>query len=404
MHIVFCHDVFYSSKRNGTVYSYGAFPYEFWQKRFLPHFDSMTIIGRKKKLHPEETGVLPISSGDNVNHILIPDLKNPAKRLSKHKLIYNRICEQINRADALVVHGSVDLGVIATNAARAKGIPYAIEMDSHAFDGEYDKALWLNQIFSSIKEKKAKDMVYHADAVVYATEKRLQKIYPTQGLVNFSPNVEIPMPAKGTLKNRVEKIASGASSINIGIVGSFECGLMGLNVAIEALGKVEKRRAEFSSEDDCFPDFRLKVLGQTTSSLWSGMIDNHGLTDKVDFCGAISTEEKRLQWLDGIDVYLHTRHQENLPRILLGAMSRGCSALSSYAAGAQELLSLDFFHENGNSEELAQHIWGLGSSEKRIECAKVNFEKAKSYTHEVLASSRNEFWQRFVEKAEKSAA
>lgn len=404
MHIVFCHNVFYSSKRDGTVYSYGTFPYEFWEKRFLPHFDSMTIIGRKKRLHPEESGVLPISSGDNVNHVLIPHLKNPAKRLSKHKLIYNRICEQINRADALVVHGSADLGVIATNAARAKGIPYAIEMDSHAFDGEYGKELWLNQVFSSVKEKKAKDMVYHADAVVYATEKRLQKIYPTRGLVNFSPDVEISMPAEDTLKNRIERINSGASPINIGIVGSFESGLRGLNVAIEALAEVERRRAECSPKDDCFPDFRLKVLGQTTPSLWSKMIDSHGLTDKVDFCGTISSDDKRLQWLDDIDVYLHTSHQEDQPRILLGAMSRGCSALSSYAAGAQELLSLDLFHENGNSKELAQHIWSLGSVEKRLECAKVNFEKANNYTREVLAPRRRDFWQRFAEKVEINAA
>ena len=398
MHILFCHDTFYSSRRDGTVYSYGAFPYELWERRFLPYFESMTVIGRKKKLRPDETGVLAVSSGQNVDHILLPNIDSPVKRFTKYTRMYKRIEEQVERADAVVIRGPVEFGMMAAKAARKLGKPYAIEMCGCAYDKTYYKGDWFNRIYAPVKYKHVQKMVHHADAVMYVTEKFLQQRYPTQGYQESASNVEIVAPPEYVINQRLEHIDAREKTLNFGMIGNFGSGLKGLDVAIEALAIIERKRSEGVS----LPDFHFKVLGQGMPAIWQSKLKSNGLDRKVEFCGTIPGGKEVFEWLDQIDIYLQPSFHEGLPRSLVEAMSRGCPALSSDAGGAQELLDSDFIHVRGNAEQLAEQILHFMDKRVRQEAARENFEKAKNYTREVLVPRRSAFWENFAQKVDES--
>ncbi len=399
MHILFCHDTFYSSRRDGTVYSYGAFPYELWERRFLPYFESVTVIGRKKKLRPDETGVLAVSSGQNVDHILLPDIDSPVKRFTKYTRMYKRIEEQVERADAVVIRGPVEFGMMAAKAARKLAKPYAIEMCGCAYDKTYYKGDWFNRIYAPVKYRHAQKMVHHADAVMYVTEKFLQQRYPTQGYQESASNVEIVAPPEFVINHRLDRIKAREEALNLGMIGNFGNGLKGLGVAIDALAILEKKRAE----DRSLPDFKFKVLGQGMPAIWQSLLKDHGLDGKVEFCGTIPGGKEVFGWLDDIDIYLQPSFHEGLPRSLVEAMSRGCPSLCSDAGGTQELLSSEFIHERGNAEQLSRHILHFMQKENRKIAARNNFEKAKNYTRETLVPRRAAFWENFAQKVDEVA-
>ena len=402
MHILFCHDAYYSARRDGTVYSYGTFPYELWERRFLPYFETMTVIGRKKKLHPEETGVLPVSSGANVSHILLPNIDAPVKRFSKYTRMYQKIKTQVDKADAVIVRGPVEFGMMAAKAARLSNKPYAIEMCGCAYDKTYYKGDWFNRFYAPVKFKNAQKMVRNADAVMYVTESFLQKRYPTRGMVEVASNVEIATPPEYVLRQRIDRINAQEQHLNIGLIGHFHNGLKGINVAIEALGQIEEKRK--SGDGENLPNFTLKILGQGMPALWNELIRSHGLDGKVEFCGTMSGGKDVLAWLDDIDLYIQPSFHEGLPRSLIEAMSRGCPSLSSDAGGTEELLPEARIHKRGNAQQLSEHILSLMPKDVRLTDAQTNFEKARNYTKEVLLSRRNTFWKNFAETVQSSSA
>ncbi len=395
MHILFCHDAYYSVKRDGTVLSYGSFPYKLWEHRYLTHFESMTIIGRKKKLSPHETGALDISSGKNIEHILLANIDSTVKRLTKYNSMYKKIEKQVIKSDAVIVRGPVEFSMMAAKAARKHNKPYAVEMCGCAYDKTYFKHKVFSKIYAPIKYRKAQKMVRNADAVLYVTEKFLQSRYPTNGISQYASNVEIAAPPEYVITSRLKHIEENSGKLNIGMIGSFYNGLKGINVAIEALGIVKKYISENS--DKKLPDFHFKILGQGIAAQWQGLINENNLKEEVEFCGIIARGKDVSEWLDDIDIYIQPSYHTALPRSLIEAMSRGCPALSSNAGGSCELLESKFLHERGDAQTLAKEIITLMDKKERIIAANNNFNKAKNYTSEELIPRKNTFWENFAQ-------
>lgn len=398
MHVVFCHDTFYSTKRDGTVLSYGAFPYSFWERRFLPHFDEITVIGRKKKLSSHETGVLEISSGKNVQHVLLPNIHEPVKRLTKFSRMYKRIKEQVELADAVIIRGPVEYGLMAAKAARECGKPYAIEMMGCTYDANFARDDMLHKLYAPVRHKKTKEMVRLADAVMYTTAHALQERYPTLGNSEHASNVEIAQSGDSVLTTRLAKIENPESDdFTIGLIGHFVSGMRGVDVAIKALGIVHQKQVS----DPTIRSFKFKILGQGIPAQWFGLIKENGLEDKVEFCGTIPRGNDVLNWLDGIDLYLQPGLHEGLPRSLIEAMSRGCPSLASDSGASAEVLDAAFIHPYGDAEKLSQQIISLMERAEERKAASENFEKAKGYAREVLVPRRAKFWADFAKSVQK---
>ncbi|MCE7886076.1 MAG: glycosyltransferase [Alphaproteobacteria bacterium PRO2] len=379
MKAVFVHDTYYSrDPESGEVFAFGAFPYELWAERFLPRFSQLTVLGRERPWKPSHASEAVRSDGLGVRHVLLPNINTPMKRIFGAGEARAKIVEEVGQADAVIVRGPSEFGMIAAQIVKLTMVnkTVAIEMSGCAFDHTWHHGSLTGKLYAPVKYLRARRMVNNADAVIYVTEKFLQRRYPARGTVANASNVEIESPSSHILEKRLQRI-DGATPLTYGLIGNYGHALKGLDIALAALTR----------SIDHLPPFQFRVLGHGPAQNESLARFNAPLTDK----NAV------LEWLDNIDIYLQPSRHEGLPRALIEAMSRACPALGSTAGGIPELLSQDCLHRVGDSAALRDHIIRSADKNWQKQQAWRNFEAAKKYTRENLVPVRNKFWDDFVD-------
>ncbi|MGB4106715.1 MAG: hypothetical protein WBK55_02835 [Alphaproteobacteria bacterium] len=220
MKAAFVHDTFYSQTPDGEVYVFGAFPSSLWQERFLPHFTSLTIIGRERPFEASHASRAIRSDTPGVGFMLLPNISSIAG-LAMRGEVASQIRKTVGQADAVIVRGPSEFGMIAVNEAnRAARIvkltsvnkPVAIEMSGCAFDHTWHYGSLAGKLYAPVKYLRARKMVNSADAVIYVTEKFLQRRYPARGTVANASNVEIETPSSDVLENRLKRIDGNTPS------------------------------------------------------------------------------------------------------------------------------------------------------------------------------------------------
>ena len=294
MKAVFIHDTFYSRHpESGEVFGFGTFPYELWAERFLPRFQSITVIGREKPFEPQDARTAMRSSGPGVRHVLLANINTPARRIFGSGEATEKIREEVEEADAVIVRGPSELGMIAAQIVKLTMInkTVAIEMSGCAFDHTWHHGSITGKFYAPVKYLRARRMVNNADAVIYVTEKFLQHRYPARGTVANASNVEIEAPSSHILEKRLQRIDETAP-LTFGLIGNFGNKLKGLDIALAALTRSMEH----------LPPFQFRVLGHGPRENESLARLDTPLTDKNDV----------LNWLDNIDVYLQPSRHEGL--------------------------------------------------------------------------------------------
>jgi glycosyltransferase involved in cell wall biosynthesis len=384
--LLFCHDTYYTKNTNGDILAYGNFPYRLWEERYLPHFNALTIIGRKQNSNKINAAGCDISSGKNVAHILLDNINAPFKRIMNHKQTYKRITAEVANADGVIIRGPAEFGMIAAKAARKLEKPYAIEMSGCAFDHTWHHGSLIGKIYAPIKYLRARHMVKHAAQVIYVTEEFLQKRYPTNGIIAAASNVEIIETSTAILTARINRINNPTNTLQIGLIGNYGNTLKGIDVAIKALSAVKKRNYAF----------KLHILGSGNPAKWDKLIKRNDLSDDIMFHDHRPAGEPVLEWLDTLDLYIQPSRHEGLPRALIEAMSRALPCLASNAGGSAELLPLEYIHHAGNHKELTRHLQSIWHDKNRqTAAAQGNFSRAQKYTKKHLDPIRAEFLKKF---------
>ncbi|MCK6419238.1 MAG: glycosyltransferase family 4 protein [Alphaproteobacteria bacterium] len=387
MKAVFAHDTFYRRMPDG-VFAEGAFPYTLWAERFLPHFKEITVIGRERANNTAGKVTGERSDGPGVNFLLLPNINKPLARLVNAQPVLDQIHAAVAGADALIVRGPVEFAMAAASSARALGKPYAVEMSGCAFDHTFYHGSLLGKFYAPVKYHRARQMVAHADGVIYVTQSFLQKRYPTKApLQATASNVEVVMPPDHHLKDRIARISAlNQRPFSIGIIGNYGNKLKGIDIALKAMNEI----SQISSS------YHLNILGQGDAAPWYHMIDRLGIADKVTFCGALPGAAVA-GWLDTLDLYIQPSFHEGLPRALIEAMSRGLPALASNAGGTDELLDPRCIHPRGHAHILARHIKRMmDNPQERAHHAQRNFEAARAYSRAQLLPIRMKFWAAFA--------
>ena len=377
--ILFIHDTYYAQDGDKT-YAYGAFPYTLWQNRFLKHFDHITIIGRK---HTGPINKAEQSSGPNVNFLLLENINTPLRRIFESKRVKQQIKSAINNADAIILRGPSEFGMIAAKIAKAQNKPIAIELSGCAFDHSFYHSSPIAKLYAPIKYLRARALTNRADQILYVTNQFLQSRYPFSGHTTHASNVEIPEPNKQTLKNRLTRINKPKDKIILGIIGNYNNKLKGLHILLKSLNQIKND----------LPPFELRILGHGDPQ----KINTHGLTNQIKFDPPVSGGKQVHDWLDQIDIYLQPSFHEGLPRALIEAMSRGAPALASDAGGTPELLPVDCIHKRGNHKQFADHIRKALDQNWQTTQATQNFETAKQYSEPFLTQKRTTFYNRFAD-------
>ncbi|MCB9963638.1 MAG: glycosyltransferase family 4 protein [Rhodospirillales bacterium] len=384
MKALFVHDTYYmQDPESPAVWSFGAFPYSLWAERFLPHFDTLSVIGREKMYASGDIAGHPRSDGAQVSFHLLPNINSPFKRLFSSKPVQEKIEQLVKAHDVVIIRGPVEFGMMAAAAARRFKIPYVVEMSGCAYDHTYYHGSLIGRLYAPIKFRRAKAMVRLADAVMYVTRHFLQERYPTKAHQAAASNVEIDMPDISVLERRLARIETYALPLRIGLIGNYGNSLKGVGVAIQALGRIK----------DNLPPFEFHILGKGDPNLWQKDIKDAGLQTQVYFDGVRPSGTAVLEWLDEVDFYIQPSFHEGLPRAMIEALSRGCPALASDAGGTDELLPPENIHRRGDVESLARRLeCTLTDKDWMKQQAHLNFDTARLYTRDILAPIRQNFW------------
>lgn len=392
MKAAFFHDTPLYLGENNKYYSIDM-PKEIWSK-YLKVFRKLIVVTRyrnKADLTPKISKGLKESSTDKVEFYPVEGYRTPNQiiNIKKHVKVH------LQNVDCAIIRLPSVIGFIAFHEAKKLGIPVAVESVGCPWD-----ALWN---YGTLKAKLLaipmfifnKHYISNSSHVIYVTEEFLQNRYPSKGLMYGCSDVAIGNPDETVLLNRLEKIKSGLNDrpIIFGLIGSLNVNYKGHELALRALATLKHDL-----------NFRLRFLGGGNERKWRELSQNLGIDDKVEFSGVLPTGQPVFDWMDDLDIFLIPSLQEGLPRSLVEAMSRGLPAIGSTAGGIGELLSGEFQHKPDSFKQLEKLIHDMTIDSKcMLDQARINFEKSKGYSDELLKEKQSEFWREFYEYSSKNS-
>ncbi|GMK39895.1 hypothetical protein PCCS19_29500 [Paenibacillus sp. CCS19] len=388
MHVVWAHDHTFYFNESGKFYSGGKLPYKVWE-RYLNVFDRLTVACRGKRTPSDaDMSGKTLSSGPNVDFVVLPSLSNPVNKLTKRGYVEQTLTDTIRAADAVIARMPSEIGAEAIRIAKRLGKPYAVEMVACAWDGLWNYGSLQGKLYAPLALWKNRRLVKHAPFAVYVTERFLQERYPCpRGRTAACSNVELPAAGEEVLQSRLSRIQQSGGPFTIGLIGSLNGRSKGIDIALRAIAKAQPQLPGTIS---------FRVLGDGDAGRWQQLADKLGIGKLVSFDGVLPSGGAVHEWLDGIDLYIQPSFQEGLPRATIEAMSRGCPTLGSTAGGIPELLDQECLHRPGHIAALAEQLVRAASSaEWRSEQAERNFSLAGAYTKERLDVKRHVFWRSF---------
>jgi len=121
MNILWAHDHTFYYNESGKFYSGGKLPYQVWQ-RYLSIFDRMTVVGRGRKLPADaDPAGKTLSSGPNVEFLIMPSLSNPINKWTKKGYVDRMLTDAILQVDAVIARMPSELGSEVIRIAKRYG-------------------------------------------------------------------------------------------------------------------------------------------------------------------------------------------------------------------------------------------------------------------------------------------
>ena len=393
MKVLFVHSARFLRTPNGDIFCNGQFPYSCWQ-RYLKHFSMLTVICRLSDCK-KASAKWNLSSGPSVTFVGTPDdYGKPLMQLCNGQSL-RIIRQQMNDCDAVIIRQSA-LGWLAAQEAQYRGIPWAVEVVSDAWNAYWNYGVLLGKLYAPIAWWDSRYWISRADFAIYVTREYLQKRYPCKGLSYGVSNVEIHPVSVSVLERRIAqqrtKQLSPPKILKIGMIGSLFNRYKGLHVALRALRRLMDQGALL----------QLHVLGDGKLDIWRQEATQLGVMNLLHLDGSLPSGEPVMQWLDNMDFYIQPSLTEGLPRALIEAMSRGLPALGSMRGGIPELLPAECLHRPGDDKMLSRQLARMAhDSSWCISQTQRNFFEAQNYCSDKVNALRFEFWRQFAEHARK---
>lgn len=384
MKLLYAHDhKFYKYKKD--YYSGGSFPKDALL-RYTSVFEDVTFVSRQISVDKEPIN-MSLATTERVDFVEIPNFKSLKSYHNKRKakkIIQNKVKD----ADCIIARLPSSIGSLAVKYAQKYHKPYLVEVVGCALDGFWTHGSILGKIIAPFEFLNMRRIVRNSKHTIYVTKDFLQKRYPTEGISTNCSNVEILENSQQVFDNRIYKIdrMDKEEKYKIGMIGALDGKFKGFDIAIKAMGLVNKIQ----------DNVELHIVGPGDPKEWRILAEKEGIENKVIFHGTLPNGQPVFDWLDSVDIYIQPSRTEGLPRSIIEAMSRGCPVIGSNVGGIPELLDEDCIFDNFDHEELANMILEHGLDKDWLKRkAKVNFEEAKHYNKEKIDKRRREFLNSF---------
>lgn len=382
MKLAFIFDVRFK-KYNNDYYSINLSD-AFWNRKYLPYFEEIIVVGRYVNVNEDPSGKLLKSNTDRVHFCCIED-PSTLKRILSQKEQEEFIIRAIKDCDRVICRGWW-----GASACKKLGKTYMIEVVACAWNAYWNHSL-MGKIVALPNYILQRRAIWEAPFVIYVTQKFLQRRYPTKGYNIGVSDVELWVSddlsyISRVLERRRKRISSSHKRFIIGTAGAIDIKYKGQSNIIKAIYLLRQRGIDL---------FEYQLAGSGDKEYLEKVASKYGMNDRVTFLGSIPHEDL-IDWYDNIDIYIQPSLTEGLPRALIEAMSRGLPCFGTRVGGIPELLDDKYTCEKRrNLAEQFSKLLETVREEDMIVMAEKNILVSKQYTEETLAIRREIIMQRF---------
>lgn len=373
-------------KNNNKIYSSGALSHTLWD-RFLDGFDAITVFGNIIEADEEDVSNLNIANHPNVIFCDIGYMTSLKDFLYGMLSDDKNLRQTLRNFDAVIIRVPGEISFNAFRIAKKLNKPIGLEVVGCPWDAYWNFGNIKAKLLAPIAYFRMRNIVKQSTHTVYVTQNFLQYRYPTKGENINASNVEIEVPPSDIIDTKKTYLTRNKNIIRIGLIGSSNVKYKGHYEALKALSLIKNN----------IPNFQIEFTGPGDNHWIRKLATKLKIEDKVVFNGKLPSGKPIIDWLDGLDIYVHPSKQEGLPRSVIEAMSRACPVLASSVAGIPELISAEFLHKPGDYNKLAQDLNRvLCNNEILLSMSLSNYHKSKDYDKEILNLRRKKFWSEFA--------
>lgn len=373
-------------KHNDEIYSSGALTHTLWS-RFLSGFETVTVFGNIIEADKEDVSNLNSVCHPKVNFVDIgymTSLKEFVYGIFKDD---KSLKKALKKYDAVIIRIPGEISYNAFRIAKILNKPIGLEVVGCPWDAYWNYGNIKAKLLAPIAYFRMKNIVRQSTHTVYVTQEFLQQRYPTHGKSINASNVEIKIPTSDILETKKTYLIRNKNKIRIGLMGSTNVKYKGHYEVLKALALIKNK----------VPDFQIEFTGPGDNDWVRKFATELKLKDNVVFNGKLPSGKPIIDWLDGLDLYVHPSKQEGLPRSVIEAMSRACPVLASSVAGIPELLNSEFLHQPGDYKKLAEDLKRvLCNNETLLSMSQSNYQKSRDYDKDILDLRRKKFWSEFA--------
>jgi len=368
--ILFVHDLVFRKRESGRISCNGGLTPLYFDRFFDASYDHVEILSRVCATGDKgvdfDTSVFSISSGS---------VSSYANLLSVRRFF--EILRGLKAADLVVLSTPSVIGSYCAVVCFLFGVRYVVEVagDDDAFASKRG-----GRLVTAILKILMPHFVRRAIGAAYVSEFLLCKFPNPKHVVASNVNINsIRVP------RTIASSLSASRRFVIGFVGALTH-RKGVDTIIDAADRLILTEG--------FKNLKFIIIGSHAESDWEAVVHARGLDDYFEFRGS-QPQEKVLDFMDSMDLYIQPSRSEGLARSTIEAMSRGLPVIATNLPGFIELLPEFVLVQVGSADDLAAKIVSLSNRDTLQKCSELNRKRAGEYLYSELHAQRVMFYKGF---------
>ncbi|MCS2583474.1 glycosyltransferase [Bacteroides sp. BFG-551] len=377
---------------NGEIWTSQGFSMALWQ-RYLGKFDHVYVAARLQNVSEHSSDNLFKLEDKRVSVIGLPYYIGLVPYLKAKGSIKKIINSFIHPGDAYICRVPGNIGTIAAECLKKKGIPYGLEVVGDPWESLSPQAFEspFAGILQVVAKRQLQKITHNASAALYVTNHILQGKYPVKEGV-FTTGASNVILRDDCYSAEPHKVVDREKNVQVRML------------AVGTLAQLYKA-----------PDVILKALAIVKSKgynpflTWFGdgryrqpmikMAEELGLKDNVNFVGAVKQDVIRKEF-EQTDLFVHASRAEGLPRAVIEAMAYGLPCIGSSVAGIPELLSPEAIVKPNDVDRLAEKMLRFVENKQFAQSeANKNWDESKKYHNDILTERRLSFYDELIKQS-----